>query len=65
MNDAQHTRICDLLEKVCARLDQVLEKMDAIKPFDPQAATNCYGENLTEGIQNAIARGQRGITTYG
>lgn len=32
--------------------------------FDPLAPTNQYGEGLSEGIQNAIARGQRGITTY-
>lgn len=32
--------------------------------FDPLAPTNAYGEGLSEGIQNAIARGQRGITTY-
>lgn len=34
------------------------------KLFDPFASTNQYGEGLSEGIQNAIVRGQRGITTY-
>lgn len=32
--------------------------------FDPMAPTNCYGEGLVEGIQNAHARGLRGIATY-
>lgn len=32
--------------------------------FDPNAPTNAYGEGLSEGIQNAIVRGQRGIATY-
>jgi hypothetical protein len=32
--------------------------------FDPDAPTNCYGEGLSEGIQNAIVRGQRGIMTH-
>lgn len=32
--------------------------------FDPTAPTNSYGEGLSEGIQNAIVRGQRGIATY-
>jgi hypothetical protein len=32
--------------------------------FDPNAPTNQYGEGLSEGIQNAIVRGQRGISTY-
>lgn len=30
--------------------------------FDPP--TNVYGEGLSEGIQNAIVRGQRGISTH-
>lgn len=32
--------------------------------FDPLSPTNQYGEGLSEGIQNAIVRGQRGIATY-
>lgn len=32
--------------------------------FDPFAPTNQYGEGLSEGIQNAIVRGQRGISTH-
>lgn len=32
--------------------------------FDPNAPTNAYGEGLSEGIQNAHARGLRGISTY-
>lgn len=32
--------------------------------FDPNTPTNQYGEGLSEGIQNAIVRGQRGIATY-
>jgi hypothetical protein len=32
--------------------------------FDPNAPTNVYGEGLVDGIQNAIERGQRGISTY-
>ncbi len=39
-------------------------KLEYGKVFDPLAPTNQYGEGLSEGIQNAIARGQRGITTY-
>lgn len=33
--------------------------------FDPMAPVNQYGEGLSEGIQNAIVRGQNGISTYG
>lgn len=39
-------------------------KIEYGKVFDPLAPTNQYGEGLSEGIQNAIVRGQRGITTY-
>ncbi|WP_316397323.1 hypothetical protein [Bradyrhizobium sp. 33ap4] len=34
------------------------------KLFDPHAPTNMYGEGLSEGIQNAIVRGQCGIHTH-
>lgn len=34
------------------------------KLFDPNAPTNAYGEGLVDGIQNAHARGLRGIATY-
>jgi hypothetical protein len=34
------------------------------KLFDPSAPTNQYGEGLSEGIQNAIVRGNRGIYTH-
>lgn len=39
-------------------------KLEYGKLFDLQASTNIYGENLSEGIQNAIVRGKRGISTY-
>lgn len=39
-------------------------KIEYGKLFDPQAPTNVYGEGLVDGIQNAIERGQRGISTY-
>lgn len=38
-------------------------KIEYGKFFDPDAPTNSYGEGLVDGIQNAIARGQRGIDT--
>ena len=40
-------------------------KIEYGKVFDPQAPTNVYGEGLVDGIQNAIERGQRGISTHG
>lgn len=40
-------------------------KLEYGKVFDPTAPTNAYGEGLVDGIQNAIERGQRGISTYG
>jgi hypothetical protein len=39
-------------------------KIEYGKLFDPNEPTNMYGEGLSEGIQNAIVRGQRGIATY-
>lgn len=39
-------------------------KVEYGKVFDPLAPTNQYGEGLSEGIQNAIYRGNRGISTY-
>jgi hypothetical protein len=39
-------------------------KLEYGKVFDPMEPINRYGEGLSEGIQNAIARGQRGINTY-
>lgn len=39
-------------------------KLEYGKLFDPLAPTNQYGEGLSEGIQNAFVRGQRGISTY-
>lgn len=39
-------------------------KIEYGKVFDPQAPVNQYGEGLVDGIQNAIERGQRGISTY-
>lgn len=39
-------------------------KLEYGKLFDPLAPTNQYGEGLSEGIQNAIVRGQRGIYTH-
>lgn len=39
-------------------------KLEYGKLFDPDAPTNSYGEGLVDGIQNAIERGQRGISTY-
>lgn len=33
--------------------------------FDANAPCNVYGEGLVDGIQNAIERGQRGISTHG
>lgn len=39
-------------------------KLEYGKLFDPMAPTNQYGEGLSEGIQNAFVRGQRGISTY-
>lgn len=38
-------------------------KLEYGQVFDPMAPTNQYGEGLSEGIQNAIERGQRGINT--
>lgn len=38
-------------------------KIEYGKLFDPLAPTNQYGEGLSEGIQNAHARGLRGINT--
>ncbi|WP_439392390.1 hypothetical protein ACRQ5Q_22605 [Bradyrhizobium sp. PMVTL-01] len=40
-------------------------KVEYGKVFDPQAPVNVYGEGLVDGIQNAIERGQRGISTHG
>ncbi len=46
---------------ICGLLFEIWKKMP--KAFDPLAPTNQYGEGLSEGIQNAIVRGQRGIMT--
>jgi len=51
--------ICRLLKSIDNRLAQILEKIP-----DFNAPANAYGENLVDGIQNAIERGQRGISTY-
>ncbi len=39
-------------------------KIEYGKVFDPEAPVNAYGENFTDAIQNSIARGQRGISTF-
>lgn len=39
-------------------------KLEYGKLFDPMESINVYGEGLSEGIQNAFVRGQRGISTY-
>lgn len=52
--------IIRLLHDIHGLLKQIAER----PVFDPQAPVNCYGENLSEGIQNAIVRGQRGIHTH-
>lgn len=56
--------IAVLLFCIACMLEQVLRKMDTVG-FDPQAPCNAYGEGLVDGIQNAIERGQRGISTNG
>lgn len=42
------------------RIEELLTKILAVL-----TDTNCYGEMGTEAIQNSIARGTRGIDTYG
>ena len=45
------------VRRICLRLER--------NPiFDADASVNVYGEGLVDGIQNAIERGQRGISTY-
>lgn len=43
---------------------QIYLKVEYGKLFDPNAPVNVYGEGLVDGIQNAIERGQRGISTH-
>ena len=53
-----------LLAGIWDELRAIRKAMQAMKPFDPLASTNPYGEGLSEGIQNSIVRGQRGISTH-
>lgn len=41
----------------------IYEKVE-YRSFEIDKPVNQYGENLPDAIQNGIARGQRGITTY-
>ena len=61
----QNAQTCALFSIAISmkRIADTLESGKAI--FDPFAPTNPYGEGLSEGIQNAIVRGQRGISTLG
>ena len=47
------TQALELLREISLKMDKLV--------FDPYAPTNQYGEGLSEGIQMAIVRGQRGI----
>lgn len=46
-------------------LRHLSKQLDAGVKFDANAPCNVYGEGLVDGIQNAIERGQRGISTHG
>ena len=46
-------------------LAEILKHLDNGVKFDANAPCNVYGEGLVDGIQNAIERGQRGISTHG
>lgn len=39
-------------------------KLEYGKVFDATEPVNQYGEGLSDAIQNAFVRGQRGISTY-
>lgn len=50
-----------LLTIIAKQLELMVEQL---KVLDPNQPVNCYGENLVDAIQNGIARGKDGITTY-
>ena len=51
----------EMFRKLC----QINKHLDNGIKFDANAPCNVYGEGLVDGIQNAIERGQRGISTHG
>jgi len=53
-----------MLVVICLYVRWIYLKVEYGKVFDPNAPSNAYGEGLVDGIQNAIERGQRGITTH-
>lgn len=54
-----------MLVIICGYVRGIYLKLTYGKVFDPFAPSNAYGEGLADGIQNAIERGQRGISTHG
>ena len=56
------TFISFMLAVICIYVRWIYLKIEYGKVFDPHAPSNSYGEGLVDGIQNAIERGQRGIS---
>lgn len=56
--------ICFLLGAILKCVSDIRTHLKKSPTFDPNAPCNVYGEGLVDGIQNAIERGQRGISTY-
>lgn len=58
-------RIANALERIAAALETggVMNIGEQIKEA-LAAPANSYGESLVDGIQNAIERGQRGMSTH-
>ena len=54
LSEYQTAKQISLLERIATSLEKL----------SGDAPTNCYGETLSEGIQNAHVRGLRGIPTY-
>lgn len=64
MTDIILAAIFFMLVIILMYLRWIYLKLEYGKLFDPMEPINQYGEGLSEGIQNAIVRGQLGISTH-